>query len=707
MLPTRRPPEHCVNDQRRPTDSTPVSAAPGQESPRAPERISPTERLIRERIRGIRPGNQVVRLRRPEFEGFVRLGRGHLEAGLEIERPRGLLGLAMRALVGKPIHSQLERHERLSKVKALAVFSSDALSSVAYAPEAVLLVLLAAGTGAIEWMLPISVAVVLLLATVATSYRQTIHTYPGGGGSYIVARANLGELPGLVAAAALSVGYILTVSVSIASGVDQLVSAVQGLAPYRLWLAVGAIALVTLANLRGIRESGTIFTVPTYVFLLAMYGLIGSGLFLLARGDLTVPPAQPPTVEPAPFGVFLLLRAFAVGSAVMTGTEAISNGVPAFKPPEARNAARTLVVMATILGSMFLGLTFLIVRGGIVPGEDETVISLLGRAVFGEGALYYVVLAATALILVLAANTAFADFPRLSSLLARDGYAPRQLAFRGDRLAFSNGILLLGLLASVLVIMFGGRIEALLPLYAVSVFLAFTLNQAGMVRHWWKERGPGWRLKMAVNGAGATATAIVTLTATTTNFVDFASPIIPGAPFGWWGAWIVVVVVPALMQLFLKVRAHYEESDRALALPPAPEHERALNHIVVVPVSRLNRATVRALQYASSLSPSVTAVHVALEPDKAAGLEAAWPVWGHGVPLVIVESPYRSLTRPLLRFLVELKRVEQADMVTVVLPEFVPDSWWEHTLHNQSALFLKAALLFTPGFAVTSVPVHA
>ncbi len=682
-----------------------MNTLPDPHEPPSSERVAPTERVVRERVRGIRPGDQVVRLKRPQFGGFSRVGEAHLEAGIELEKPHGFVGLVMRWLVGEPIHSRFERHERLTKFKALAVFSSDALSSVAYAPEAVLIVLLAAGTGALQWSVPISLAVVLLLAIVATSYRQTIYAYPNGGGSYIVAHANLGELPGLAAAAALSVGYILTVSVSIVSGVDQLISAVEPLAPYHLWLAIGAIALVTLANLRGIRESGSIFAVPTYVFLVAMYSMIGLGLYLLFTGRLVLPPVEPHHTPAEALTLFLLLRAFAQGSAVMTGTEAISNGVPAFKPPEARNAATTLILMAVILSTMFLGLTVLIAGSGVVPGETQTVISQLSRGVFGDTPLYYLVQFATTLILVLAANTAFADFPRLTSLLARDGYAPRQLAFRGDRLAFTNGIVLLGIVSALLVIIFGGRVEALLPLYAVGVFMAFTFNQAGMVRHWWKERGRGWRAKAVINGVGAVATAVVASTAAVTNFVDFSHPIVPGVPF-WWGAWLVVVVVPALMWLFLKVKRHYEETDRELALPLHPEPSTTLNHIVVVPVSRLNRATVRALQYASSLSPSVTAVHVSNEPDKTAALEEGWKTWGQGIPLVVVESPYRSLTRPLLHFLSELRKVEQADMVTVVLPEFVPDSWWEHALHNQSAFFLKAALLFTPGFAVTSVPVH-
>jgi amino acid transporter len=649
-----------------------------------------------------------VRVRRPKYAGFSRRGVGHLEASLTLEEPRSLGGRVWRALIGAPISSELELQERLPKKKALAVFSSDALSSVAYAPQATLVVLLTAGTAALSWSLPISIAIVLLLATVAFSYRQTIFAYPSGGGSYIVAHDNLGELPGLVAAAALAVGYILTVSVSIASAVDQLVSAVAVLLPFRVELGVAAVCLVSLANLRGIRESGNIFAAPTYVFLGTMFSMIGIGLYLYATGQFFVPPPAeiPPPTEA--LSLFVILRAFAVGSAVMTGTEAISNGIPAFKPPEPKNAANTLVIMATILGTMFLGLSLLITGGGIIPSEDETVISLLAHAVFGDGPLYYLVQASAVLILVLAANTAYADFPRLASLLARDKYAPVQLAFRGERLAFSNGILMLGLLSAVLIIIFGGSTGALLPLYAVGVFTAFTLSQAGMVKHWLRLRGRHWELKALINGVGAIATGLVTVIAAVTNFMDPTLPIIPGLPIGW-GAWLVLVIVPIFIWLFMSVKHHYVEAQRLTELPPAPDAEldRPVQNVVVVPIARLNRPTVQALRYALALSPDVTAVHVATDPKIAADLEAGWATWGHGVPLTILESPYRSLTRPLLQYLAELKRHEGAEVVTVVLPEFVPDSWWQQLLHGQSAQFLKLSLLFKPGFVVTSVPVHA
>jgi amino acid transporter len=685
----------------------PPPTPPDGPTPPVASRSRPSDRRVIEPVRRFRPGDAVVRVSRPKYEGFQRRGGGRLEASLTLEEPRSPFGRMWRVLVGTPIHSELEIEQRLTKKKALAVFSSDALSSVAYAPQETVVVLLTAGVAALVWSLPISIAIVILLAIVVFSYRQTIYAYPSGGGSYIVAHENLGEKPGLVAASALTVGYILTVSVSIASAVDQLVSAVPELLPWRVWFGVGAIALVTLANLRGIRESGSIFSAPTYVFLVAMFSTVGLGLFQLFTGTLFIPPPTelPPATEP--LTLLLLLRAFAVGSAVMTGTEAISNGIPAFKPPEPRNAATTLVVMAMILATMFLGLSILIVGAQIIPREDETIISLLAHGVFGDGVLYYVVQASAVLILVLAANTAYADFPRLGSLLARDNYMPKQLAFRGERLAFSNGIVILGASSALLIVVFGGSTGALLPLYAVGVFSAFTLSQAGMVAHWRKLRGTHWRLKAAINGVGACATGLVAFTAAATNFMDPDLPIVPGLPIGW-GSWLVLVIVPAFIWVFLTIKSHYLEADEDTALPATVDAipERPLKNVVVVPIARLNRPAVQALRYAQALSNDVTAVHVATDPEKAHEMEAAWPTWGRGVPLTIVESPYRSLTRPLLQYLAELRRHEQAEIVTVVLPEYVPDTWWQHLLHGQSAQFLKLSLLFTPGFVVTSVPIH-
>ncbi|MHB1415795.1 MAG: APC family permease [Chloroflexota bacterium] len=669
--------------------------------------VLPHERRSLEYVRPTRPGNTSVRVSYPRFRGFLRR-HGHLEASAELEQPHGPLGRLRRALVGSPIPTERETQERLTKKKALAVFSSDALSSVAYTPQETLLILLAAGTGAIWWSLPIAIAVVALLAIVVTSYRQTIYAYPSGGGSYIVARQNLGQLPGLLAASALVLGYVLTVSVSIASAVDQLVSAAPALLPLRVYLAVAAVAFVTVVNLRGVRESGTIFALPTYVFLASMYSLIGIGLYLLFTNQLVVP--APSAEAKALVGseqvtLLLLLRAFAVGSAVMTGTEAISNGIPAFQPPEPRNAARTLLGMGTILAVMFLGLGVLIVGTGVIPSPDQTLISLLARGVFGNTVFYYVIQGAAVLILILAANTAYADFPRLSSLLARDDYAPHQLAFRGERLAFTNGIILLGVLSALLIVMFGGSTGALLPLYAVSVFAAFTFSQAGMVRHWYTERSDGWRLKAAVNAVGATMTGLVTFFAASTNFMNRDLPLVDWLPVGY-GSWLVFLIVPFFVWLFLLVHGHYQKAERAVSLDTPADTEKPLRNVVVVPISRLNQPTLEALRYARSLSANVTAVHVAFDPERAREIEAAWGQWSKHVPLAIIESPYRSLTGPLLSYITELKRVEAADVVTVVLPEYVPNAWWEHLLHGQSAQFLKLALYFKPGFVVTSVPYH-
>jgi amino acid transporter len=663
---------------------------------------SPHGRLTFEKVRSGRAGNPVYRVSR-SFKGFRHDVDGHLEATLDIERPTGTFGKLRRLLIGTPIHNELEIHERLTKRKALAVFSSDALSSVAYTPQETLIILIAAGAAMAWWSLPIALAVIALLAIVVTSYRQTIHAYPSGGGSYIVAKDNLGEMAGLTAAAALSVGYILTVSVSIASAVDQLIAAVPALGGLRVALGVGLIGLITLANLRGIRESGNIFAVPTYVFLVAMYGMIGAGLFLLTTDSLVIPHTEAPPVTET-FTLFLLLRAFAVGSAVMTGTEAISNGIPAFKPPEPRNASLTLLTMAVILGVMFLGLSILIVGSGVVPTHEQTVISLLALGVFGEGPLYYIVQGSAVLILVLAANTAYADFPRLASLLAKDDYAPHQLAFRGDRLAFSNGIVLLGVLSALLIVVFGGSTGALLPLYALSVFAAFTFSQGGMVVHWFREQGAHWQVKAVVNGVGATVTGLVALIAAGTNFMDADYPIVEGTPIGW-GSWLVLVIVPTFIVMFRKIHTHYAEADKTMRLA-APLTDRPLKNVVVLPIARLNRSTFQAMRYARSLSEDVVAVHIASDAEKADEIEAAWQDWAKGVPLTIIESPYRSLARPLLHYLAELKRAERADVVTVVLPEYIPDAWWQHVLHGQSAQFLKLALLFRPGFVVISVPCH-
>ncbi len=601
------------------------------------------------------------------------------------------IALLKRMLVGPPMPLAQARHERLRKRVALAVFSSDALSSVAYATEEILLIAVLAGTAALHLSVPISIAIAALLAIVAISYQQTIHAYPSGGGSYIVARANLGAVAGLIAAAALLVDYVLTVSVSVAAGVAAVTSAFPDLATHKVALGVGCVAVIALANIRGVRESGRIFAVPTYFFILSFGFMIAEGLFRLATGSL---PRTPPPALPAAEALtwFLILRAFSSGCTAMTGTEAISNGIPAFRTPESRNAAITLGWMAAILGSFFIGLTVLADRLGIVPAEAETVVSQIARRLHGTGIFYYMIQAATALILVLAANTSFADFPRLSSLLARDRYIPRQFATLGERLVFSNGIMVLGAMAALLLVMFGGETHALIPLYAVGVFISFTLSQSGMVRHWWKDRVPGWRHKIGINGLGAVATGIVTVVIAVTKFTH--------------GAWIVVLVIPTLVATFLAMRRHYDDVAEQLSLeglagPPL------LHHTVLIIVGDLHRGVVRAVQYAKTLaapSVAVRAVFVETDPAKTAKLEEKWARWGLGVPLVILNSPYRSLLRPLIEYLDALQALGDDHIVTVVIPEFLPSKWWQHVLHNQTALLVKGALLFRKNTVVADVP---
>src|SRR5256884_5206302 len=601
------------------------------------------------------------------------------------------LGLLKRVLVGAPMPLAQARHERLSKRVALAVFSSDALSSVAYATEEILLILVLAGTAALHYSVPIALAITALLAIVAISYQQTIHAYPSGGGSYIVARENLGSVPGLVAAAALLVDYVLTVSVSVAAGVAAVTSAMPHLAEHKVAIGVGCVAVIALANIRGVRGPGRIFAVPTYFFIVSFGFLLAESFYRLATGSLpATPPPDVAAVEALTW--FLILRAFASGCTAMTGIEAISNGLPAFRSPESGNAAITLGWMAVILATMFVGLTVLADRLGIVPVETETVVSQIARRLHGTGVFYYMIQAATALILVLAANTSFADFPRLSSLLARDRYVPRQFANLGERLVFSNGIMVLGAMAAILLVIFGGETHALIPLYAVGVFISFTLSQSGMVRHWMRDRQPGWRHRAIINGTGAVATGVVTVVIGATKFTH--------------GAWIVVLVIPTLVATFMAMRRHYDDvaeqlSLEGLAAPPE------LRHTVLIIVGDLHRGVVRAVQDAKTLAAptvAVRAVFVETDPAKTAKLEEKWTRWGLGVPLVILNSPYRSLLRPLVEYLDALQAQGDDHMVTVVIPEFLPSKWWQHVLHNQTALLIKGTLLFRKNTVVVDVP---
>jgi len=600
------------------------------------------------------------------------------------------MAISLRHLiVGSPMRTAEQVHQRLTKTKALAIFSSDNLSSVAYATEEILLVLVAAGTAAIKLSMPIAFVITGLLVIVATSYYQTIHGYPSGGGAYIVAHENLGVWPGLVAAAALLIDYVLTVSVSITAGIVAITSAVPELLPWRVHLCLLGILIIAWGNLRGVRESGTMFAIPTYMFIVLFLMLLIVGLCQLATGSLSSVAAA--TLPAAGGGAealttLLVLRAFASGCTALTGVEAISNGVQAFQKPEADNAGKTLIVMAALLGTMFLGTTFLARTLGIMPMEQESVVSQIGRQVFGSGVLYLALQAATAMILILAANTAFADFPRLSSILSRDGYAPRQLANLGDRLVFSNGIAALAVLAAILIIIFNGRTHGLIPLYAVGVFLAFTLSQAGMVYHWYKTQERGWLLKAAINGFGAVATGVVLCVEVDSKFTH--------------GAWIIVLLVPALVLLFRAVHSHYLDMREQVSLQDGEvghwsQLGVAKSHKVVVPISGLNRGSLEALQFSRSLSDDVTAVVVDVDTAATERLRESWKAWGFDIPLVVLESPYRSVVRPLFAYLEETDRREpERGLAVVILPEIVPARWWQNLLHNQTTLLLKAALLF-------------
>jgi amino acid transporter len=596
-----------------------------------------------------------------------------------------------RLFVGTPLPTAQSRHERLSKSSALAVFASDALSSTAYATEEILRVLVLAGAVALSYSLPIGVAISLLIAIVIASYRQTILAYPLGGGAYIVSKDNLGTLPALVAAAALMVDYVLTVAVSVAAGIAAVTSAFPGLFSYRVVLCIAAVVAISLANLRGIRDTGKIFAAPTYLFIASMLALIAYGAVGAIFDFLGEAPYQPHPSGLEGIGFFLLMRAFASGCTALTGVEAVSDGVPAFKPPEARNASIVLTWLGIILLVLFFGITYLAYDFGIVPKEHETVVSQLARHVFGGGPLYYEIQAVTMLILLLAANTSFQDFPRLAYFLARDRYIPRQFATQGDRLVFSNGIVILGSVAIALLVIFAGDTHALIPLYAVGVFISFTASQAGMVRRWLRVRGDGWWWRMTLSGVGAVVTGVVTVTIAVTKFSH--------------GAWIVVLLIPTLVAMFLVVHRHYDEVARQLSLddysPPPP-----MTNTVLVLVGDLHRGVVHALQYAQTLSPTAKALYVETDPERTRRLEERWGKWGQGLPLIVLTSPYRSLLGPLLEYIDQLQRHGDNHVVTIVLPEFIPARWWQQILHNQTALLIKGTFLFRKNVIVTDVPHH-
>ncbi len=666
---------------------------PSDHSPKPPTGFHP-DLVWREEVVGAKPGDRVVRIAR--HKSFHGVGPGILLPRPEATEPQGGVGRlwwqTKHLLVGQPIASADEGLERLNKLRALAVLSSDALSSVAYGTEAAMRTLILAGVAALSLTMPISLVIALLLIIVATSYQQTIQGYPSGGGSYIVAHENLGQLPGLIAAASLLVDYVLTVAVSVAAGVAALVSAFPSLEHYDVGLAVGAVVLITLLNLRGVRESGTVFAFPTYIFVFSILGLIGWGLFRLVVGGIPyVPGPAGPSAGTETLTWFLVLSAFAKGCTAMTGTEAISNVVPVFKAPEIRNARITLGLMAGLLAVMFVGISFLASHIGIIPdpSENETVLSQLTRLITGQGPYYYLVQFSTTLILVLAANTSYASFPRLLYVMARDRYVPRWFGLRGDRLAFTIGIFALTILSCLLLILFGSNVERLLPLYAIGVFTGFTLSQSGMVLHWLRGDEPNRRNKAIINGVGAVVTAIVALVIAVTKFAE--------------GAWIVILIAPVLIVLFLMVHGHYLRIAKQLRTQ-APVKPKGAPPLVLVPISSLSLVARQALAFAQDLSPRIVAIHVTSEVGEAENLRSQWHDVVGDIPLVIIESPYRLLLPPLLAYVDAVRDLDPQETLMVVLPEFVPRHWWEQILHNQTALRLKGALLFRSRVAVTSFP---
>jgi amino acid transporter len=655
-------------------------------------------------LHGRKPADRRVRVERPHSPFFRYLGPGQLvakpAASVPLTRSGRLFARVRGVVFGRPMSNEEEIGERLSKPKALAIFSSDAISSSAYATEEILRVLVLAGASALFLSIHVSIAIAILLAVVSVSYRQVCRAYPNGGGAYVVARTNLAPIFGLIAAAALLIDYVMTVAVSTASAIAQIQSVVPAAYDVRIEIAFVSISLITIANLRGLREAGNIFAVPTYLFVGLALTIVGVGVVRIVTGNAAGVPPEPDAV---PFGTeaigfLLLLKAFAGGSVALTGVEAIANGVPAFKPPEAKNAANTMTAMAVLLGVLFIGLTVVAVAYDIRPTEagGASVVALAAQTVFGEGSVLFVTFAAsTALILFLAANTSFNAFPRLAAILAEDGYMPRQFSFRGDRLAYSWGIVLLAGIAFGLLWVFGGDTHSLIPLYSVGVFVCFTLSQIGMVRHWLRERDSGWRWRMVVNAAGAVLTLVVLGVVTVEKFEA--------------GAWLVVVLVPLLVAMMLFISRQYTRSARELAIRPdlvvtTPHREER----VVVPIPGLNRAVVQAVNVARSISEDIRAVYISDDQDDAVELRDRFERQMPGVPLIVVESPYRALAGPLLAYLDVLDRAWPPDkpepITFVVIPEYVARSWWERVLYNQAAKRLRTVLLGRPHTVVVNVP---
>ena len=672
---------------------TPLDRAPSRDT--RPQRPLP----------GRKPGDRRVRVARPHADYFRYAGDGQLIAKAAASQPRTATGRTLArirsVLFGRPLSIHDEIDERLPKKKALAIFSSDPISSSAYATEEILRVLVLAGAGALAIGLPIAAAIALLLAVVSTSYRQIGYAYPSGGGAYAVARANLPAIFSLVAAGALLVDYVMTVAVSTASAVEQVISAVPGLVDGRLLMGAAAIVLITLGNLRGLRESGNIFAIPTYLFVGSTFLMIAIGMFrIVVLNEHSLPP-NPLPGAPSPLqavGLLLILKAFASGSVALTGTEAIANGVPAFKPPEPKNAATTLTVVAVLLAILFLGITFVALNFGVVAIDSptpKTVISQVAARIYGDGSIwFYLFQAFTALILFLAANTSYNAFPRLAAILARDGYMPRQFNFRGDRLAFTSGIVVLSVVAITLLLLFGGNTTALIPLYSVGVFVSFTISQGGMVIHWLRARSSGWRWRLAINGFGCVLTGIVAVVV-----------VVAKAPTSL----LVAVIIPILVGGMLFIQRQYRASSAQLEVQdnvviPAPVRQ----HRVVIPVSGINRAVIQAVNVGRSISDDIQAVLITDDPASVEPLRLQWEHQIPDVTLVIVDSPYRELVDPFLAYLDSVDEAWPADkpapITFVVIPEYAARRWWERSLHNKSAAGLRRALIGRHHTVVVSVP---
>jgi amino acid transporter len=598
-----------------------------------------------------------------------------------------------RILVGEPLSNSMASHERISKVKALAVLSSDALSSVAYATEEILIPLAGFSAAAMAWSMPIALGIGFLLFFLTLSYRQTIDSYPSGGGAYIVAKDNLGTYAGLIAGASLLIDYVLTVSVSIAAGMENLASAFPMLHEHKEFFGAAIICVIMIFNLRGLRESASVFAWPTYIFIFSLLSMIVVGVWRIMTG--TLPPAAPVIHEVYPsVPLFLVLHAFASGCSALTGVEAISNGITMFQAPAEKNAKITLGWMSLILGGLFLSITLLAHMMGVVPKDGQTAVSLLARGIFGQSGMYYLVQASTAMILFLAANTSYAGFPRLSSLLAKDRYLPRQLASLGDRLVFSNGILGLSVAAIVLLVVFKGETHSLIPLYAVGVFLSFSLSQGGMVLHHLRKKEPNWVRSLVLNLLGMITTIGVLLVIAITKFMD--------------GAWMVVLLIPILVLIFTRIHAHYIAVGKELSLlsDETPRQLEPVKHTVVIPISGVHRGVIDALRYSMSISSDVRACYVEIDQETTERMKVEWQKWASGVPFVVLKSPYRSVIQPLLEYIDDLEQTTHDEMITVVIPEFVTARWWHQVLHNQTALLIRAALMFRRRKVVTSVRYH-